>query len=446
MAIVQGIQEISDQIRPIRFLEIGNRSQVPAPFLRIMTCGLLSIEVVNEIVSTDPPLARYISLTSGQLRGRGTAPALTLLKLFLSRSERFALKEWLMDAFCHDRELFSNVRLDNIVSQLRSMLCPPEYADLRTHLVTHLRGSTGSGDGYQLAAYPLIWVDSEALDWYVEQAVRMERFGDDPLPYWEQAYELARRGPFSPDEAYGDWSRVKREEIAGLLRQSVQALARLYLVRHGELGEEEALLLLRSYWLDHPFEEDVLRSLMELLGQRERYHEALGYYQQLCTILEQENHRPDKQTQDLAEYLCEKQIQRVPQRNLLAKPAVFAYAPFEKAPLLEVEETAKARFQGLSPENRLLDPSSDWPYLMSNPSRMEIFQQFSSSLMYSSSLDKTLLELLEQQTRMLWQHREALNMPLEMFYRQVNDHLAQLKTFLEYSLLQIGRASCRERV
>jgi hypothetical protein len=194
MVMIQGIQETSEHIRPIQFIEVGKQPQVSAPFLRITTCGLLSIEVVEEIVSTDPPLARYVSLTPEQLRGRGTAPALTLLKLLLSRPERFALKDGLMDAFCRDRELFSNVRLDNIVSLLRGLLCPPHYGDLRTHLVAHVRSSPGGGDGYQLAPYPLIWVDNEALTRYGEQAARMERFGDDALPYWEQAYALAKRG------------------------------------------------------------------------------------------------------------------------------------------------------------------------------------------------------------------------------------------------------------
>lgn len=58
-----------------------------------------------------------------------------------------------------------------------------------------------------------------------------------------------------------------------------------------------------------------------------------------------------------------------------------------------------------------------------------------AALHSSASLDKIMLELLEQQTRMLWQHREALGMPLELFYRQVLDHLGQLQAFLESSLL-----------
>jgi hypothetical protein len=283
---------------------------IPAPFLRITTCGLLTIEVVEEVVSTEPPLAQYTSLTPEQLRGRGTAPALTLLKLLLSCPERFALKDWLMNQFCRDRELFSNVRLDNIASQLRSLVCPSAYEGLRKHLVTLVRSSPVSGDGYQLAAYPLIWTDIDALTKNAEQAARMERFGDDPLPFWERVYALVKRGVYLPDEVYSDWSAIRRGEISGVLRQSVQALARLYLLRHGKSGEEEALLLLRSYWLEHPREEDVLRPLMELLGQRECYQEALDHFQHLQALLEEENQQPDPRTLDIVAFLRAKQIQR----------------------------------------------------------------------------------------------------------------------------------------
>jgi tetratricopeptide (TPR) repeat protein len=310
MTITPQAPEGVDRIRPIQFITVGKQANLPAPFIRVTACGLLTIEVAEEVISSDPPQASYISLSADQVRGRGTAPALTLLKLLLSRPERFALRDWLIEQFCRDRELFSSVRLDNIVSQLRSLLCPPAYEDLRTQIVAHVRGSASSGDGYQLASYPLIWTDLDALTWNVEQAARMERFGDDPLPYWERAYALARRGIFLPDELYSDWATARRGEVAGMLRQSVQALARLYLERHGKTGEEEALLVLRSYWQEHPQEEDVLRPLMELLGQRECYQEALEYYEHLKSLLEADDCQPDPRTQDVAAYLKTKQIKR----------------------------------------------------------------------------------------------------------------------------------------
>ncbi len=436
-SIQQGLHT-QELVRPISFIAFGPQQAVPVPLIRVNTCGLLTLESVAEVVSTDPPLARYVSLTPEQLRGRGTAPALTLLKLLLNRYEHFASKDWLLEQFCRDGELFTSARIENIVSLLRGLLCPPDYQELRTHLVAHVRGSMSSGDGYQLALYPLIWVDSEALAWNVEQAARMERFGDDGLPFWERAYSLAKRGPYLPDEMFSEWATFRREEVRGMLRQTVQALARLYVARHGGAGEEEALLLLRSFWQEHLHEEDILRALMELLGQRERYHEALEYYERFQKLLAQDDQKPTAQTQDVATYLRTKQIQRVSQYHHLSTPTL-SHA-FVKAPLQEIEEKVEVRPLELSAEKYLPNLSiQEWHNHMSISPHMELFQQFSSILKFSSSLDKTLLEMWEQQTHLLWQHRETLNIPLDTFYQQVIDHLIQLKMSLEDVLLPTER-------
>ncbi len=316
-----------DSVRPIRFIAVGGRMQAPAPLIYVRTCGLLTLEIVQEVVSSDPPLARYRSLTPEQLHGRGATPALLLLKLLLSRPHRFALRDWLTEQFCHDREIFASLRLDNIAWLLRSLLCPPNYAELRTQLVMHHRSASESGNGYHLAPYPLIWTDGDALCWNVEQAARMERFGDDPLPFWERAYALARRGSYLPDEAYSEWAEARREEVEGLRRQSVLALARLLTEREGKAGEEEALRLLRSYWLERPYEEDILRPLMELLGRRECFQEALACYEKLRVLLEEEGREPGAQTRDLAAYLRTKQLQRGPGRTApLLPPAAHPQA------------------------------------------------------------------------------------------------------------------------
>jgi hypothetical protein len=296
-------------IRPMRLLAVGDRLQVPAPLIRVRTCGLLTLEILHEIVSTDPPQARYTVLTPDRLHGRGVAPSLTLLKLLVGRPHRFAPADWLREQFCRgEGEAFSTKRLDTLAWLLRDLLCPPAYAALRRQIVAHARAL--GGVGYQLAGYPLIWVDHEALCWNVEQAVRMERFGDDPLPFWQRAYELARRGEYLPDEAYSEWAEAKREEITGLRRQCVLALARLLTEREGRAGEEEALVLLRSYWTEHPRDEDILRPLMELLGKRDCYQEALASYEKLCRFLEADACQPDPRTQDVAAYLRSKQLQR----------------------------------------------------------------------------------------------------------------------------------------
>jgi len=73
-----------------------------------------------------------------------------------------------------------------------------------------------SGAGFQLATYPLIWVDHEALAWYAEQAARMERFGENGLPFWQSAYDLAKRREYLPGERYSPWATFRRGEVAGL--------------------------------------------------------------------------------------------------------------------------------------------------------------------------------------------------------------------------------------
>ena len=296
-------------IRPMRLLAVSDRLQVPAPLIRVRTCGLLTLEIAQEMVSTDPPQARYAVLTPDRLHGRGVGPALSLLKLLLSRPQRFAPADWLREQFCQSEgEAFSTKRLDTLAWLLRDLLCPPGCESLRRQIVAHTRAMGGAG--YQLAGYPLIWVDQEALCWNVEQAVRTEPFGDDPLPFWQRAYELAKQGDYLPDEVYSEWAEARREEIAGLRRQCVLALARLFTEREGRAGEEQALVLLRSYWTEHPRDEDILRPLMELLGKRECYQEALSSYEKLCDLLSEDGQQPDPRTQDVVEYLRAKQLQR----------------------------------------------------------------------------------------------------------------------------------------
>ena len=58
-------------------------------------------------------------------------------------------------------------------------------------------------------------------------------------------------GNYLPDEPYSDWTKDTRITVEGYLRQAVHTLRRLYLSSHGEVGEEQVLVLLRTY-LAHP--------------------------------------------------------------------------------------------------------------------------------------------------------------------------------------------------
>jgi tetratricopeptide (TPR) repeat protein len=316
-------------IYSIQFIERGEVSNLPAPLVRLSTCGGLSIEVLEEVVSVAPPQARYRRLSPKNLRGRGIAPALTFLKLLLSQPRRYAKKDFLREHFSRlDEEAATDDRVDDVASLLRGLLYPSSGKEtpedrkrrdkVRQLLVAYVHGSKGSGGGYCLGEYPLVWIDTDALAYHITFAARMDRFRDPKaLPSWERAYQIASSGPYLLDELYSDWSNRLREEVEGYLRQSVHALSRLYLTCYGEAGEEELQIILHNYWLAHKTDEDVLRPLMELLGKQERHGEALDYYAQFEAVLAKQGstkdgkgYTPDERTRDIAEYLRTKQIQR----------------------------------------------------------------------------------------------------------------------------------------
>ncbi len=246
----------------------------PAPLVKIYTCGGLRIEVLQQ--PTDSITQAQYALSSS-LSGRGVAPAQVLLKHLLSAPKHFCSVDWLQEHWYITDEL--PTRLDNRASYLRGMLCPPylqgeQRERYRRQLVSFVSGTEESGKGYRLGTYPLIWVDVDALDWNVQQACRMERYGDDSLLFWERAYQLASQGLYLPEEAYSDWTEPRRSAVIGALRQSVHALKRLYFVRWGEQAQDEVVRMLRDYLLQFPTDEDALRTFMELLGQQERFQEV----------------------------------------------------------------------------------------------------------------------------------------------------------------------------
>jgi DNA-binding SARP family transcriptional activator len=276
--------------------------------IRISIFGPLTIEWEGQ--ATPFPAERLL--------GRGAAPALSLLKALLCQPHRFALRDWLMEQFWpNTTRSRAEERLDDVASGLRTLLRPPES---QAKILHYVYGGPGSGSGYRLEGYPYIWVDADAFVWNVEQAARMERFGDDPLPLWERAYELAKRGTFLPEEVYSDWAKEWREVLEGHYRQCVHRLAHVLRERG---AHEEALLRLRTYWQAHSADEDALRPLMECLGEQERYQEAEACYQQFLGTLEQEGpgRQPDPRTQDMREYLHTKQIYRKQKKSISSEIA-----------------------------------------------------------------------------------------------------------------------------
>jgi hypothetical protein len=206
---------------PIQFIEQEQGIHLPVPLVRVTCCGMMMLEVLKEVMSSDPPLGRYEVVSTQDLRGRGAVPSMMLLKLLVSQPHRFATKDWLATQMQQEMERGALVRLDTMASQLRKQfrgLQGDEASALGLLLVAYLRNGRGSGPGYQLAPYPLIWLDTDALAWNVTQAARMERFGEDALPWWERAYALASRGAYLPDDPYSEWAVDTRTQVEGGLR------------------------------------------------------------------------------------------------------------------------------------------------------------------------------------------------------------------------------------
>src|SRR5579875_2854445 len=302
--------------------------KIGIPVIRLFACGPFTIEVLHEVPGGDAAQARYAPLPPERLHGRGPAPAVTFLKLLTSQPDRYAPKDWLIEHVRQDDYLITPKRLENIVSFVRQLLSLPDGTK-PAGMLRYVRASHESGDGYRLAPYPLIWLDVDALAFHVRQACLLERFGDDPLPSWERAYQLASRGTYLSEEPYSEWAEVRREEVEGHLRQCVHALARLWLARYGASAEEEVLHLLRGYWPRHPDDEDVAWGLMDLLGRRGRYQEALDIFACLEQNLAEEGltkegkpRVPDQRTRDLADYPRLKERQ-----PLISRPSQWEPAP-----------------------------------------------------------------------------------------------------------------------
>jgi tetratricopeptide (TPR) repeat protein len=288
------------------------------PLTRISTCGHLTVEVLQE---GDRSSDGQMTFVYGPpiLPHNGWTTALNLLKLLVSQPGRFATKDWLTEKLRRNKsegeEWAGLARVDNIVSLLRSLLCSaetPQSGEKRPKktigrvLVEYVPPTPESGSGYRLAASPLIWVDVEAIRDHIQQACWLEAEGQDARAIWRSAYELANAGPFLAEGWYSDWAVERREEVDGYLWQSVQALWR-YAMRQGEAGDEEALRLLREYWLRYPENEDAFRPFVELLGKRGDYQRAEEYYAKLCGLLSEEGKEPDTRTVKAMNFLRSRQ-------------------------------------------------------------------------------------------------------------------------------------------
>ena len=294
------------------------------PFARITTCGKLTIEVIYRI---KPNTDEYLEAVYGPpdtklLVEKGTAKAFILLALLASQPGCFATKDFLSEKLGRQHEEEDEEsdteglkRVDNVVSRLRRLLYPPLFDDLpgakllRRSLVTFNSATAESGPGYRLCGTPLIWLDVEAMRNAVKRARALEQFGRDGGAEWQVCYDLASQGPFLSEEPYSNWASWRRQEVETYWWDSVQALWR-HSVKQGDVGDAEALRLLRDYWLAHITNEDALRPLLELLCKWECFGQAQHYYDQLCSALAEQGKQPDRRTIEIINFVHAAQLQR----------------------------------------------------------------------------------------------------------------------------------------
>lgn len=273
----------------------------PAPWLRIHTLGRFQIDWFY------PHNGRAIPLPAKKLQGQNAATALGLLKALLSCPDRFATRAWLNEQFWpSSRNKAAEERLNDVVSSLRGLLRPEGCTEMFVHFV---HGTDGRGAGFRLDTYPHLWCDADAFEWYVKHAMLLDQRGQDSTACWERAFFLAERGHYLPEQAYEEWARQKRDYLAGLVRDCVHR----WTVLLRQMGHiDDAIMRLRSYWLEHPTDEDALRPLLDMLGERKRFGEAEEYYAKAQAVLAEDQHSLSSHTVDAMEAVRALKMQRIP--------------------------------------------------------------------------------------------------------------------------------------
>jgi DNA-binding SARP family transcriptional activator len=243
---------------------VFGQEQLPAPPVRVFLFGECTLEQRVHVAGHEP---QYERIPPTAWQGRG--PALALLKLLLCRLHRRATKDEVVALLWAGAHLKNVGRAcDAAASVLRKVLSAPDGSSL---LLTSHRGS---GTIYRLADQQRLWVDADACDALVEEAIQAEGLGgmQEALALWEEASRLLKRGVFLEEDVQEEWTRERREVVEGNERLCVYHLADRYLADH---RREEAEPLLRRFWTVHPTDEDVLFRLLTLLAQQGRSLEAL---------------------------------------------------------------------------------------------------------------------------------------------------------------------------
>ena len=399
-------------------------------WLRVFTLGRFAIEWVDHVSGQVTPLPPE------RLHGQNAANALGLLKALLCCPERFATRDWLLEQFWpNSRQKSAEERLTDVVSSLRGLLRPDGSSAMFVHFV---HGTNGRGAGFRLDDYPQLWCDADAFEWYVKHALLLDQRGQDSTVCWERAYHLAERGMYLPEQVYEEWATPKREYLMGVQRDCVQRWIAL-LRQMGHL--DEAILRLRAYWLEHLTDEDALRPLLELLGERERFGEAETSYQKARAVLREDGQTLDTRTTETIEMVRALQIRRKPGSEIAAThlklPASFSPPQTQRiipaAP--EIHEISVKRVsrdaekdEGNTKRRELfhLLNSAGIALALSFPSVQ--WDRIEGALSQSSRLDETVLQDLATVNRSLWSL--FLAAPTKSFV--LDSALGHVKTLVQF--------------
>ena len=197
-------------------------------FLRISTFGRFQIDWF------DPATDHTRSLLLERLHGQNAGSALGLFKALLSCPDRFATRSWLNEQFWPtSKQKSAEERLNDVVSSLRTLLRLEGNTDMFVHFVY---GTNGRGAGFRLDAYPHLWCDADAFEWYVKHAMLLDQRQQDSTTCWERAYLLAERGVYLPEQIEEDWTRPRRDYLNGLYRDCVHRWT--HLLRHAGYVDE----------------------------------------------------------------------------------------------------------------------------------------------------------------------------------------------------------------
>jgi DNA-binding SARP family transcriptional activator len=261
------------------------------PEYRVYTFGGFSLERLIHPSASEEQAPQYAHVAKAAWQRR--MAACSLLKVLLCRTRRRASKDELLDLLWPQSDaLRASHSLNTAASILRGVL--------RTHGKESLLLTTHAGDVTIFALPPQqhLWVDADAFEALLDDAMSVERQGQDPLPLLEVAQRLAK-GTFLEEDRYSDWTHARRQMIQAAQRRLVHRLADLYLQR--AMGDK-AEVVLHTFLAEEPTDEDMLCRLMTRLSQQGRRQEALGLYQRTANVLQEElGTQPAADTRALAE-------------------------------------------------------------------------------------------------------------------------------------------------